>query len=421
MNPQNQGRPGGRSPRAGRSIPNLAIIVALFAATLGAGVWVGRASLKAGGFGGGEPVEGKVVLRAGPWGDLEYLPITIVAPKEILKVKDTENRPLRWYFEGTAPQELAQTLTAAGMTEEQRARLMSPSVMSSHAAGVTLDPVCETLTELDEPVLAALYGLLARSPMNAPGRWEVLARHLETFGEYGVTPAATSQLRRLSVAHGRFLVNYAMPCVFRAIPDREQKAGMLQALTQQQSMLVRLNVTPRTDVEALMNYWGKAIWATNVKAILTSLRNRPDGGAVELTAILPPFPTGLLHTFPIPHNALNGPEVIKNCSWTAFNFFRDEPDPEFAHAPYVVKKLGEDYVSVNSDPRYGDVAVFLNAQQQMVHVAVYLADDVYFTKNGENPWHPWVFSTESEILEMFSFGLPADKPLSVSYFRPKYL
>lgn len=420
--PKILGRWGDRSGNDSRSRLKSVLVFALFAATLGAGVWVGRASLKVGvGGGGGEATEGKVVLRPGPWGDLEYLPITIVAPQEILKVKDTETRKLRWYFEGTTPQRLAQVLQVAGISDEQRARLMSPSVLSAQAAGVTLDPVCETLAELDEPVLAALYGQLALSPMNAPARWELLARHLETFGEYGVSSAATKQLRRFSVPNGRFLVNYAMPCVFRAIPDRDEKAGMLQALTQQQSMLLRLKVTPQTNVDALMNYWGKAIWATNVKAILESLKKRPDGGAVELTAILPPFPVNLLHTFPIPHNTLKGPEVVKNCSWTAFNFFRDEPDSEFTHATYVVKKLQDDYVPVNSDPRYGDIAVFLNAQQQMVHVAVYLADDVYFTKNGENPWHPWVFSTEGELLESFSFGLPADKPLTISYFRNKYL
>jgi hypothetical protein len=398
------------------------LVFALLAATLVAGVWVGRASLKVGvGGGGEEPTTGKVTLHPGPWGELEYLPITIVAPKEILNVKDIETRPLRWYFEGITPQQLSGVLQAAGISSAQQARLMSPSVLSAQAAGVMLQPTCETLRELDEPVLSALYAELARSPMNVPTRWELLTRHLETFGEYGVTSSATKKLRRLSVPHGRFLVNYAMPCVFRAIPDREEKAGMLQALTQQQSMLLRLKVTPQTNVDALLNYWGKAIWATNVKAILESLKKRPDGGAVELTAILPPFPTNLLHTFPLPHNTLKGPEVIKNCSWTAFNFFRDEPDSEFTHATYVVKKLEDDYVPVNSDPRYGDIAVFLNAQQQMVHVAVYLADDVYFTKNGENPWHPWVFSTESELLEMFSFGLPPEQPLVIKYFRSKYL
>ena len=45
-----------------------------------------------------------------------------------------------------------------------------------------------------------------------------------------------------------------------------------------------------------------------------------------------------------------------------------------------------------------DIAVFLAPDQTMRHVAVYLADDLYFTKNGDNPWHPWVYSTLDDLL-----------------------
>lgn len=55
----------------------------------------------------------------------------------------------------------------------------------------------------------------------------------------------------------------------------------------------------------------------------------------------------------------------------------------------------------------------------MRHVAVFLADNLFFTKNGENPWHPWVYSTLEDLLENFSFGLPPGQELSVHYFRSK--
>jgi hypothetical protein len=146
---------------------------------------------------------------------------------------------------------------------------------------------------------------------------------------------------------------------------------------------------------------------------------RPDGGSINILELLPPLPASLLHSYPVPHNYLKGPEVIKNCSWTALNFFRDEPVAEFSDQNYMIKVLANDYVPVLSDPRYGDIALFLTPDNQMRHVAVFLADDLYFTKNGDNPWHPWVYSTAADLIENFSFGLPEGQSLSIRYFRSK--
>jgi len=43
---------------------------------------------------------GTIRLQEGPWGDLEYLPISIAAPTELLNVRNTEETPVRWFFKG---------------------------------------------------------------------------------------------------------------------------------------------------------------------------------------------------------------------------------------------------------------------------------------------------------------------------------
>src|SRR5690606_33664525 len=145
------------------------------------------------------------------------------------------------------------------------------------------------------------------------------------LGEFGVSRPAGAAVKAISVPHGRHLVSYAMQCAIRSLPNHEERAGLMQALAQQPSMLVRLRVGKRADVRALTDYWGRGMWSTDVRAILESVRRRPAGAVISLEDILPPQPSSWLHSYPPPHNPMSGPVEVKNCSWTAFNFFRESP------------------------------------------------------------------------------------------------
>ena len=316
--------------------------------------------------------------------------------------------------------DLDQVLDLAGESGSSRATFFASGPLSQYAEGTVLSPACDAIRSLSERARIALFQKLAVGKQNAGSRWEFQSRFIDTFGDFGVGRSAAKTVEAYGVRDGKFFLTYCMPCVLRDIPDPKEKTGVLKTLTQQRSMLVRLRVTAKSDVNALVDYWGRAMWTNNVRAILRSLQKRPYGGALDLAELLPPLPTSLLHSYPVPQNSLAGPEVVKNCSWTAFNFFRDPPDPGYSDAHYVLGKLQTDFYPIQGDPRFGDVAVFLTSDQIMVHVATYLADDIFFTKNGDNPWHPWVYSTEADLREEFSFGLPAGQQLTIQYFRNKY-
>ncbi len=389
-------------------------------AALAAGFFAGRAAVISSG--AVEAVSGRVKLRPGPWGEVEYLPITIAAPRKLLRVQAVEDESVEWYFPGLSRADVMEMLTRLGIPGRARAGLTSASVLSVHPQGVKLMPSCEDVRALGESGRLGIYEVLSRfSTENGPNKWEFLASYLGTLGKFGVSRASARALEEVSARHGRHVVTYAMPCVLSAISSQDEKVGMMKALSQQPSMLVRLKVSPRSDVQALGAYWGRGLWGTDVEAILESLRMRPDGGAVNILELLPPLPASLLHSYPVPHNFLKGPEEIKNCSWTALNFFRDEPRPEYADQQEMIRTLAEEYLPVFSDPRYGDVAIFLTPDREIRHAAVYLADDLYFTKNGDNPWHPWVYSTAADMIESFSFGLGEGQTLSIHYFRGKNL
>ena len=55
-----------------------------------------------------------------------------------------------------------------------------------------------------------------------------------------------------------------------------------------------------------------------------------------------------------------------------------------------------------------------------IHAAVYLADDIYFTKNGVNLIQPWILTHFDDLLEEYNVRHPISG-LRVYYFRRKGL
>jgi hypothetical protein len=111
---------------------------------------------------------------------------------------------------------------------------------------------------------------------------------------------------------------------------------------------------------------------------------------------------------------------VRECNWTAFNFFRDPPDENFCDPNYVREKLGQDYYPIVGDPRYGDVVLIALPNGIVIHAAVFLADDVVYTKNGHANFKPWILSTIPELLKEYSYLAPLGKTLTVQFFRSKY-
>jgi hypothetical protein len=137
---------------------------------------------------------------------------------------------------------------------------------------------------------------------------------------------------------------------------------------------------------------------------------------VDLGELLPPMPSALLNTYESVSEYSKPAGIPKNCSWTAMNFFREHPVPEFVSPQATIEILKRDYVPV-AEPRFGDVSVFFTPGMDMVHVATYLADDLYFTKNGDSPLYPWVVNSGPILLQLYSFGLPKGDTLSIRHFR----
>ena len=360
-------------------------------------------------------------LKSGPWGKLDYFPMDIAAPAEILPVRAVEEEHTHWFFGGVTRDDMAKLLDSLSVPADQRDQLLDPATLHVLTNGVELAPSCKMIVALPPAARLEIYKRMAGfQENNSQLVFIATASMEERFREYGVSDETIEMLKKLSCSYGRYLVMSGLACLLEELPSFEEKARLMKALTRQKTLLLRVHVGPDTDINGLAEYWGKACWNTDVKATMESLSHIPGGIWVDIVELLPPFPTALLYTFPMPDNPLNGPTVRRDCHWTSFNFFRDPPDPNYSNPAYIRERLAKDYFPVTSDPRYGDLVLFTTPNGTLVHSAVFLADDIVYTKNGDTQIHPWMLSTLSDLLEQYSFLTPPDQKLNVLYYRNKY-
>jgi hypothetical protein len=363
-----------------------------------------------------------VRANTGPWGDLEVTPITISAPEEYLIVEQVEKRPTRWIFKNRSRDDLARLFDSLDLPKEQKDAWLSSSVVEVAPDGVVLTPSSEMLMGLSEKARRGIFDLIAGTLENEPALEYIGVNSIdERFRTGNVSSATVELFKKMSCKRGDYYVFSGVGNLVSALPTRDEKIRFLRAMSQQKTMLIRLHINPQTDINSLVRYWGKERWAVNANALLESVAALPGDNSIDLVELLPPFPSSMLYNFP-PNGASGaGAPVRRDCHWTSLNFFNDVPDDRFTDPAYVKQKLLEDYTIALFDRRYGDVVLMQKPDESIVHSAVYLADDIVYTKNGDTPVHPWMFSTLSELKEQYACVLPPDQKLEIRYYRKKSL
>ena len=83
------------------------------------------------------------------------------------------------------------------------------------------------------------------------------------------------------------------------------------------------------------------------------------------------------------------------------DFFNDVPDNHYLQGDYAERALRANFEPASNAPGYGDLIVLALPAGNLVHVCVYLADDVVFTKNGVGSQQPWVLMKIPDMMMKF--------------------
>ena len=221
-------------------------------------------------------------------------------------------------------------------------------------------------------------------------------------------------LKKLVYANGAAtqLTDYAT--LIQKIPTVERRMAMARVLSRQSAVFAGLAIKPDADIDKIAAYWGHTpnVHFTDIRPLLEALKALPEGGNLSLFYLLPKFARDRLYTFPLP--AQPGDPVM-DCHWSTFNFSSDTPDNRLNDPNFAVQYIRNNYYNIAEPSICGDVLLLMNDKQEVKHSAVYLADDLVFTKNGNNYSQPWMIMHIHDLLSFY----PATPPMKAVYMRRK--
>lgn len=357
----------------------------------------------------------KATTKIPAWGKLEYTPLALDRPEGHFTNLIDPPLESRWILHRSSEQQLADFFNSLPLKEPSRSFLLDHSHWQPITNGYAISPPPEVVIGLDPDARRALYTELAQDPENAPQCMPFTFRtggFDEWFSECGLSAEKISLVRKLSYTNEENL-SFADAAVFREVSTPDETLCLLKGLWRVSTFLMRIRITPETDVDALIGYWGKAGPARSYKPLLESMSRVPEGESISISYFLPPFARLRLFTYPEPNDTNL---LAQDCFWSAMNFFNEKPDSRLFEPAYKDHLLSTEYGRVlESDRQFGDLLLLLGTNNTALHMCVYLADDVVFTKNGANVVQPWVLMKIHEMLGIYN----RLRPFKMVYYRRK--
>lgn len=372
---------------------------------------------------GADPAAPKTASAGGtvtnpPWGALETLAFPLELSDEFLPQVSPWLRDPQWWFEGYTLERVTNLFRAAGLAEAQVTQLMDgvewevTAGGTSHrdskvamenltTVGVRVAPPPRLVLELAPASRQRIYAVLARSEQNPSQRFPFrfappeLERRIAGL-EAG--PEKRALVKQLAYVE-QDTICLADLEVLRHVLSTNELRSLLKALYQTTTLMLRVEISSQTDVNALVRYWGRGNRARFIKPFLQGLAKAPGEKSVGVSFFMPTFARTHLYTFPDPASQPRAGQ--QDCLWTALNFFNEQPDNRLLKGEYAQEVLRTQYERTDRPATYGDLVGLAGPSGDLQHVSVYIAEDVVFTKNGAGNVQPWVLMRIPDMVMKF--------------------
>lgn len=344
-----------------------------------------------------------------PWGELVTYDLELEHPDEYSSSGFEPPHGPQWFFDGLRAEQVRTIMLQCGLTSNQVAQAFAPHCFLETPTNTIIQPNPELVFSLPAGVRGNLYAGLAGSPANQymyfPACFSGNSFDLTMYGSQ-VEESVIALIRPLLYQRGEATFFSDFEVVMARLPTEAQRTKLMKALSRQPAVIARIRIRPTTDIDKLLAYWTQApgVRLKDLRPLLESVRRVPDGATISLLYFLPKFARERLYTSPLPPSAID-PKM--DCHWSSMNFFHETPDDRYSDPAFVRERLEKDYYLVQRPGNYGDVIVLVDDQGNGIHSAVYIADDLVFTKNGENFVQPWMLMRLNHLVAKYSMrGTP---------------
>jgi hypothetical protein len=364
-----------------------------------------------------DPDDKTRAVHSGPWGDLVTRDIELERPVEYLTGEVSDPQPEVWTFNGLKPDAVNALFAKDGLTPAQVAAAFAPGCFKETASGTELRPSEAFLLSLDADARRKLYIPMAGLGVNTYFDFPFIfpGDEIESiYHDASLNPDDLALFKRLVYSNGAAKQLSDYPFLLGKIPTLDRRIAMAQSLSRESAVIAGLSIRPDTDIDKIAAYWGNMpnVHFTDIRPMMEALKALPQGGYLSLVYLLPKFARERLYTFPMPPKP---GDPVMDCHWTTFNFASDTPDNRFNDTTFAAQFIESNYYRIAAPSQYGDILLLMNDRQEIKHSAVYLADDLVFTKNGNNYRQPWMIMRIPDLLATY----PARPPMKAIYMRLK--
>jgi hypothetical protein len=338
------------------------------------------------------------------WGELITCDVEMERPEEFTAMEVNNVGVPSWTFENASSADVRKTMLACGLTTQQADRALAPECVSTTNRSTVIHPDSELVFSLAPEARGRLYAELGRSEANHYMQFPFCfpANSFDTITAGGQLDEQVISLVK-SLLYSRDGSQYVsdFDAALQRRSGENQRLSLVKALSRQSAVLARVRIRPTTDIEKLMNYWamGSGVRFTDLRPLLSSVKQLPEGGTISLLYFLPRFARERLYTYPLPSQP---GDPAMDCHWSTLNFFSETPDNRLSDPSYSVPYINSHYYRIDKPTHYGDVIFLLDEKGNAIHSAVYLADDIVFTKNGNNYRQPWMLMRLKNLLATYS-------------------
>jgi hypothetical protein len=307
-------------------------------------------------------------------------------------------------------------MQSSGLSADQIDKALSAACAVYTNSSTVITPDGSLVLSLAPEARAKLYSTLAHFEANELMQFPFCfpGNTFETrVDKTHLSNSTVAALRKLLYRRGDAQCFSDLVMLLHNIPDEADRLQTVKALSHQSAVLMGIRVWPDSDIDKIVNYWGaNGVHLVDVRPLLESFKRNPNGGAASIIFFLPPFARQRLYTYPQPSQP---GDPTMDCHWSTMNFFNTIPDNRFSDPAYTVNYLKSNFYRIARATAYGDRIFLLNKSGNAIHSAVYLADDIVFTKNGNNYTQPWMLMHLKDLLSEYTY----DDPPTVAVYRDK--
>jgi len=364
-----------------------------------------------------DPKDKSRSVHVGPWGQLIIRDIELERPAEFLTEEVANPKPEIWRFNGLKADSVKSLLAQKGLSAAQVTAVFAAGAVREDNSGTQIKPPNNFLISLNAKTRQQLYLGLAGMGVNMYIDYPYIFPSADIESIFASTQLNSEDvvlLKKLVYQNADAVQLSDYDALLGSIPTMPRRVALARALSRQPAVFAGLVITPNTDIDKLAAYWGNVpnVRFTDIRPLMEALKALPEGGNLSLFYLLPKFARDRLYTFPLPPQP---GEPTMDCHWSTFNFSSETPDNRLNDPNYAVQFIRNNYYQIAAPSIYGDVVLLMNDRQEVKHSAVYLADDIVFTKNGNNYRQPWMLMHIPDLLATY----PASPPMRVIYMRRK--